>query len=200
MINCAVTVTGDDLQVQLSTNNTCPTISGPVNPICVSNDTSNISFADRVCDCAPQCKAPQQKNSSVSPAVIGAAAGGAALALIVVVVFVLYCCRRRSRARKIENQVSGYASSIISPKKTSSNSKPGSLSIKGMCFGHGDEDDSTDVALPNSTYTSSSSARYDLSQHPWIDQPFGICKAEKVSKLLNPSGTEDSWFENGQFN
>lgn len=131
-----------------------------MNPLCAANDTSNLSLADRVCDCPPQCKAPQEK-SSVSSAVIGAAAGGGALALLIVVISLVYCCWCRSQTRKIENQGSVYAPSIIISPQKNSISKPASMSIKGMCFGQSSED-SEDVAVPNSTYTSSSSTRYEL--------------------------------------
>lgn len=145
-----------DLQVQLSTLNTCPSITTLVNPLCPSNDTSNVSFAERVCTCPPQCKAPQtSRKGAVSAAVVGAAGGGGALVLILVTLLVVYCCWRRSQARKIDNQAaSGLASNILSPKKGST-STSASSSSKGSwwlrCLGYG-----SDAALPNSTFSTSS--------------------------------------------
>ncbi|KAG0610139.1 hypothetical protein M758_7G041500 [Ceratodon purpureus] len=105
----SVSVTSEPLpcNVQLSDLNSCPSVAAPANPICLSNDTSNVSFQERICTCPPQCKAPPSNSSTtttVSPAVYGAAGGGGALFLLALAFLVVYCCRRRSKAMKIENQ------------------------------------------------------------------------------------------------
>lgn len=149
--------------MQLSTLNTCPSVTTSVNPLCLSNDTSNVSFEERVCTCPPQCKVPPSsaKKSSVSPVVAGVAGGGGAFAFILFVGLIICCCRRGSQARKIDNQGSGLASNILSPKKGSTSTSESSNSNGWWlrCLGCGSN--VSNVALPNSTF-STTTTRYDF--------------------------------------
>lgn len=148
----------DDVQVQLSTLNSCPNVVPPANPLCFSNDTSNVSFEERVCTCPPQCKAPQSNaaTTSVSPAIYGAAGGGGAFILVALAFLVIYCCQRRSQAWKIENQVP-----VAVTKRPSSEQ---SLISGGlMCFKSGRRENSAASDAPsNSVSSEPSSARYGI--------------------------------------
>ena len=99
------------MQEQLSTLNSCPNVAVPANPICLANDTSGISFEERVCNCPPQCQAPPATGTSssaktTSPAVYGAAGAVGAIALIALAGLIFYCYRRKSKVPKVENKES----------------------------------------------------------------------------------------------
>lgn len=116
------------LQIQLSQLNVCPSVGPPANPLCISNDTSNISFEDRVCSCQPQCQAPPTlaPPTSVSPVVIGAVAGGGGALLVAIIITAVFCCwcykRRKSNQMAVDQKTS-----VVEPLNSGS---PNSTSTK----------------------------------------------------------------------
>jgi hypothetical protein len=116
------------VQLQLSALNSCPSVVAPANPICPGNDTSGVTFEERVCTCPPQCKAPpgDAGATGVSPAVYGAVGGGGALVVLALAGLIVYCCRRRSKTRKVQNQVSVAVSKSPSSEQSLTKSSPNS--------------------------------------------------------------------------
>jgi hypothetical protein len=116
------------VQLQLSALNSCPSVVAPANPICPGNDTSGVTFEERVCTGPPQCKAPpgDAGATGVSPAVYGAVGGGGALVVLALAGLIVYCCRRRSKTRKVQNQVSVAVSKSPSSEQSLTKSSPNS--------------------------------------------------------------------------
>lgn len=114
------------LQIQLSQLNVCPSVGPPANPLCISNDTSNISFEDRVCSCQPQCQAPPTlaPPTSVSPVVIGVVAGGGGALLVAIIITAVCCwCYKRRKSKMAVDQ----KTSVVEPLNSGS---PNSTSTK----------------------------------------------------------------------
>lgn len=114
-------------QIQPSTLNTCPN-AAPPNPLCISNDTSNTSFEERVCACSPQCQAPptHAPATSISPVVIGAVAGGGGVLLVAIILTVVFCCWC-SKRRKFNQMAVDQKTSVVEPLYSGS---PNSTSTK----------------------------------------------------------------------
>jgi len=112
--------------IQPSTLNTCPNASPP-NPLCISNDTSNTSFEERVCACS-QCQVPptHAPATSISPVVIGAVAGGGGVLLVAIILTVVFCCWC-SKRRKFNQMAVDQKASVVEPLYSGS---PNSTSTK----------------------------------------------------------------------
>lgn len=125
------------LQIQPSILNVCPNVVAPANPLCISNDTSNMSFEDRVCTCPPQCQAPPTHATpatSVSPLVIGVVAGGGGALLVALILSTLFCCWCYKRSRKLNQMASvDQKTSVVEPLNSGS---PNSTSTKSTKTSH----------------------------------------------------------------
>lgn len=161
----SVSVTPEPLScnVTLSELNTCPNVVAPANPLCPTNDTSGVSYEERVCNCPPTCKAPKTGDTKSSPSrdvIIGVTIGGILLALVVAALLTLYCCKRRFEDRKIENQVSVVATKSASSEKSLSGKLKG-----GNGFKRGSSELST--PRPNSAISGSPARQKSSKAAAW---------------------------------
>lgn len=114
-------------QLTYSSANECFNVTAPKNPLCLTNDTSGLSFTQRVCNCPGVCLASalSRAGSSLNATKIGGIGVGVAVALLLLLALLWFGCLGRRHNHLLPGKAEAPIKSHHRTATTSSSSSTG---------------------------------------------------------------------------